>query len=296
VPRRIRFSRGNPSLVAALFDGAPHYSMDRGGLWAPFPGVEEFLVSDVVWDPRDAGTLYFCGQSTEANYPVILKSVDGGMNWNGLMLFFLGENTVRSIAVNPHDPSRLVAGCRGSIVLSTDAAASWQAASRPERFNFVAAAWDTRDSNLAFAGGGDIPPNTAGIFTSTDRGETWDETPAPQLETLQDGMTTAAYPGSLIFSTGGLENSGLASGVYRFGPPAGPMAAPLASAAPSRTWFDGEGFHIAADRPIGWRLYDVYGRCVRSGSAARATIRLDGLAHGSYWMATQHGQMVRGTH
>lgn len=106
----------------------------------------------------------------------ILRSVDDGATWHrlGLKEAIEFDGTVRALAVDPADPSRVLAGADVGICLSTDGGAHFQRMTSPADGQTVwALAFSPTDPRLVLAGTG--APSRACMFRSRDGGLSWEQ-------------------------------------------------------------------------------------------------------------------------
>ena len=104
----------------------------------------------------------------------ILRSVDDGCSWHrlGLKEAIEFDGTVRSLAVDPHDPKRIYAGADAGICVSLDGGAHFQLLDSPaDGMTVWALAVDPNNPRSVFAGTG--APSRAAMFHSADAGATW---------------------------------------------------------------------------------------------------------------------------
>ncbi len=104
----------------------------------------------------------------------ILRSVDDGATWHrlGLKEAIEFDGTVRALAVDPSDPTRVLAGADAGICLSTDGGAHFQRVESPANGQTIwALAYDPNNPKTVFAGTG--APSRGRMFRSTDGGDTW---------------------------------------------------------------------------------------------------------------------------
>jgi photosystem II stability/assembly factor-like uncharacterized protein len=107
-----------------------------------------------------------------------LRSVDDGATWHrlGLKEAIEFDGVVRSLLVDPADPSRVFAGADAGICLSTDGGSRFRRIDSPANGLTVwALAIDPRDSNIVYAGTG--APSRARMFRSLDGGLSWSQLP-----------------------------------------------------------------------------------------------------------------------
>jgi photosystem II stability/assembly factor-like uncharacterized protein len=104
----------------------------------------------------------------------ILRSIDDGASWHrlGLKEAIEFDGTVRSLVVDPHDPSRVFAGADCGICVSHDGGAHFSRIESPANGMAVwSLAIDSADPRHFFAGTG--APQRAAMFRSADGGNTW---------------------------------------------------------------------------------------------------------------------------
>lgn len=105
----------------------------------------------------------------------ILRSVDDGASWHrlGLKEAIEFDGVVRSLAVDPTDPTRVFAGADAGICLSRDGGAHFERLDSPANGMTVwALAIDPRDPRRIYAGTG--APQRAAMFRSVDGGARWE--------------------------------------------------------------------------------------------------------------------------
>lgn len=105
----------------------------------------------------------------------ILRSVDNGASWHrlGLKEAIEFDGTVRSLAVDPSDPKRVLAGADAGMCLSTDGGAHFSRVDSPLNGQTVwSIAFDPVDPRLVYAGTG--APSRARMYRSKDSGQTWE--------------------------------------------------------------------------------------------------------------------------
>ena len=182
-------------------------SADGGANWsaAVSPPDSGCLVSGVlghsgglmVIDPIDPMVLYLQETDTEDQIFTLLKSTDGGANWNTLWDWPRLAAGVNALLIDPTNPSILYAGLDGGgLFKSTDGGATWNGAGLADK-TISTLAMDPADPSVIYAATGD------GLFMSKDGAADWTANNGPGSATA-----LAIAPGVLYAGTAG-------SGVYR---------------------------------------------------------------------------------
>lgn len=106
----------------------------------------------------------------------ILRSVDDGATWHrlGLKEAIEFDGVVRSLAVDPSDPSRILAGADAGMCISTDGGAHFSRIESPMNGQTVwAMAFDPVNPKMVYAGTG--APSRALMYRSKDGGASWEK-------------------------------------------------------------------------------------------------------------------------
>jgi photosystem II stability/assembly factor-like uncharacterized protein len=89
--------------------------------------LSNILVYDFAISPVDSKTIYAAGLFNEHGRLLITK--DGGSTWTQIFNDASQNNAVRSVVLNPTNPSQIVIGLgSGSVIKSADGGLSWQLA------------------------------------------------------------------------------------------------------------------------------------------------------------------------
>lgn len=111
--------------VSARRSYASDHKVRSGGVFASTDGgitwrqvLEDPFMQPLAVDPRDANLIYAGG----ADHPYhddafgrgVLRSSDGGATWESLNSPSLACRNISSLTLDPHDPSRLIAGTNGN--------------------------------------------------------------------------------------------------------------------------------------------------------------------------------------
>ena len=104
----------------------------------------------------------------------ILRSVDDGATWHrlGLKEAIEFDGVVRSLAVDPSDPTKVLAGADAGMCISNDGGAHFSRIDSPMNDQTVwAMAFDPVNPKNIYAGTG--APSRAMMYRSKDGGNTW---------------------------------------------------------------------------------------------------------------------------
>lgn len=173
---RINFVRFNPDNANIIYIGAPD-----GGLWKTTNGNNatptwrtntDFLtivgVSDLVIDPDNTNIMYLATGDLEndRNSIGILKSVDGGTNWESTDAEWPLSNywKISKLLMNPSDPLNMLASTNVGIFRTTD---GWQSYTPYiTTVSFQDMEYKPGDFNTIYASGDEL-------WKSTDNGINW---------------------------------------------------------------------------------------------------------------------------
>lgn len=181
--------------AATCLDGLLR-SQDGGGTWQAMGLEGEFFHTLLLGS--DGQTVYAASQAVEDRPGGVFRSVDGGVTWERLL-----EGDVRSLALDPHDPSRLYAAhFRQGILRSADGGETWTPANAGlepylEHLRLVAVAVAPSAPNILYAAGREPFGETdrwwrfrhPGEFRSDDGGETW----RPLPESVEANVDTTGW-------------------------------------------------------------------------------------------------------
>ena len=175
-------------------------SRDGGQTWERVLPPTQSVDTGVQVLTVGPGGLVFAG-----TYNRLLRSADGGQTWEQVLGRRL--NGVRSVQVDPSDPSRVYAATGEAFYVSTDAGAHWQSTAGPENrgISRLALAPSAPRTLYASVGNGQI-------FRSDDGAATWREVgerlPADDVLLVHPRSASKLYaagPGGIFASTDGGE-------------------------------------------------------------------------------------------
>lgn len=178
--RALAIDRTNPArLLLGTASGGAWLSTNSGGSWTPLTDSQPSLaIGAVAIDPTNPNVFYAgTGEGNGTYYGAgLLKSTNGGGTWSVLGASLFSRHSISGIAVSPQNGNTIV-------VCSTFG-------------NFL--------------NGGFVVPTTAGVFRSTNGGQTFSLTASPRF---CDGLTVVPdnfnvmYHSALTGSGGGLYRS-----------------------------------------------------------------------------------------
>ena len=163
-------------------------SVDGGSNWTTnTDGLPVIGVSHIAIDPNDSQIMYIVTGDSYAtdSYSIgILKSTDGGANWNtsGLSYNINQEKTVNKVIINPNNTDSLYAVTDYDIQISADAGVNWVTVVAGGRWRDIE--FKPNNSNVIYA----AKEGTNGgsnIYRSTDGGLNW--------VVINNGMTGTRY-------------------------------------------------------------------------------------------------------
>ena len=161
----------NPNtILAGSVNSLLYRSADRGESWSrlAFPRNFSGSIRTILIDSKDSSHYLVGVQVTGSRGAGLYQSRDAGETWEAVP--DLAENSVEALAAFPGDSSRIVAGTRNGVHLSTDNGAHWQRISprENEQLLFVTAvAFHPSDANVILAGTSHLP------WKTVDGGVSW---------------------------------------------------------------------------------------------------------------------------
>ncbi len=172
----IAFDPNDPEII---WVGSP-----AGGLWKSNDGGNNWStntddlpvmgISHIAINPNNSQIMYIVTGDANATdtYSIgILKSIDGGQNWNttGLSYTVDEEKTVNKVIINPMFTDSLIAATNSNIMISADAGDSWQTVAPIGRWRDIEFKPDNR--NVIYAA--KQSSGSSNVYRSTDGGANW---------------------------------------------------------------------------------------------------------------------------
>ncbi len=131
------------------------------------------------WHP-DAPDVMFYTSESEIYAAQILRSGNGGQDWNVISPDRSGDNACHHLAFDPKDANHILYSGEGCIFESNDCGNEWHCVYREDPFNretIIGYAYnvmfDHADDNMVYAVGCDSIEECIHIFRSSDNGKTW---------------------------------------------------------------------------------------------------------------------------
>lgn len=211
----IEYSPFDPQVVAAAGTEVVLRSNDGGASWTTSP-ASGLIFSSIAFDPSDEQRIYYA-----SNNGLYHRSPQGAA---GTLVTGLGDSVITAVAVDPNDSNRLLVFSESFGLLNSDNRGDTWAAGEDLPFGLgLSLAAVPAEPGRFLAG-----LNGAGVFASTDQGETWSLSSAGL--TASDVRALAVSPtdsqtvwaaldsGGLFKSTdGGLNWNESRSGYFHFG-------------------------------------------------------------------------------
>jgi photosystem II stability/assembly factor-like uncharacterized protein len=170
--RRLAYVPDNPNRIfLGTSSGRMYVSDDAGASWSLFAHLGDgfdFVLDNIIIDPRHTETMYVAAWSIEQNTGELFRTTDGGKKWTALK--GMHGKSVRSLAMATSDSKVLVAGALDGVFRSLDAGDSWTLISPPNHAdikNIQSVAIDPKDTATVYAGTWHL------AWKTTDAGAAW---------------------------------------------------------------------------------------------------------------------------
>ncbi|SEQ96754.1 T9SS type A sorting domain-containing protein [Neolewinella agarilytica] len=210
----VRFEPGNNQVMyVGAADGGLWKSTNGGASWSTntdFLGV--IGVADLAIHPTVTNTMYLATGDVESDRRSIgvLKTTDGGANWNntGLSWTAIDDYSIRKLLMHPGNPQILLAATNKGIFRTTDGGVTWSSSATAQ--NFKDMEFKPGDPNTVYA-------CSNSMWKSTNNGVSWTRITngVPVNDVVRLGLAvTPAEPGYVYLIAGKQSNGGL-KGIYR---------------------------------------------------------------------------------
>lgn len=168
-PPRPIFAAGNLEIFRAT-DFPTELEWDS--VWSGGIGVINAIYIHREDITGSSGTVW-AGGETATFAPLILKSVDDGVNWSAFHPNLGGDNACNSIAVDPLHPDTVYAGMEGAVIKTVDGGPNWFITplhNTPYYFHGLVISPGNPDHLVA---GGSTNSFQFGLFETFDGGNSW---------------------------------------------------------------------------------------------------------------------------
>ena len=159
----IEIVQNTPSTIYIGTNGDGVYkSLNSGSNWNA-TGHSTGYVNGLAIDPTNPSIIFAGVRDTDGS---MLKTFDGGTNWI-FMNTGLNGQTIYAVEFDPSTPSKLIAGSKDGVYLSTNSGNSWSSTSL-SGVAVYSLEINSSDSNLIYAG------TAEGFYISSDGGSNWE--------------------------------------------------------------------------------------------------------------------------
>ena len=138
---------------------------DLGGMGTHFVKIDP-MAPNIVWSGGESGFFQ----------PYILKSTDGGENWDETWIDVGGDNACYAVAIDPFNSDIVYIGMEGRIIKTTNGGDDWDTILTPEDYhNFYGIAVSSVAPNRVYAAGilNTPDPQDLILYISEDGGSSW---------------------------------------------------------------------------------------------------------------------------
>ena len=211
----------HPNNSSTIWIGTPGgglwKSTNSGTTWSTNTDLLPNLgVSDIVFDPTDDQIMYIATGDKDAGDTYsygVLKSTNGGQNWNptGLSFTLIQQTRISDLYIHPSNPDILIATTRIGIYRTTDAGVNWTNVQSGSFNNLVQKPGDANVLYTSTLGSSDI-------YKSTDNGVNWTQIPSssgiPSSGVRRIELAVTPDDPDYVYALCGANNNGF-YGLYR---------------------------------------------------------------------------------
>ena len=218
----VTFDPNNPTTT--MFVGAPD-----GGLWKTTDGGTTWTTntdylpiigcSGLVIDPNNTDIMYLAtgDRGSDRSSIGVMKSTDGGLNWNTTSLVFTAQDEykINKIVMDPNQSNIMLVATNKGIFKTTDGWATHTAPSGTETsptFTFFDIEYKPGSSTVAYAGGYEM-------YKTSDGGDNWDYIDSANLPNANDviriELAVTEADSDYVYAIVGRESDSGFEGFYR---------------------------------------------------------------------------------
>jgi len=234
----VAISPADTSVLWAGSAGGGLWKSTNGGLgttaWTNVPtGFQTSGVSSIVLDSANTNLMYIgtgevygytaalnglSTRTTRGSYGIgILKSTNGGTNWTKSLDWTYAQNRgVQDLVMNPRNPSTVYAATSEGIYKTINGGNNWIQVFSGQMIMDLEI--DRIDTNIIYAGVGNLSSSAQGVYQSTNSGANWTELTNGLPGTNTGRVTLTSYAGNhrTVFAVIGSRTASAGTvGVYR---------------------------------------------------------------------------------
>ncbi|MBK7407048.1 MAG: hypothetical protein IPJ40_02600 [Saprospirales bacterium] len=217
---RVNVVAFHPFDANTIYAGTPAGGLwkttNQGGSWTPLTdNLPSIGVSGIAIHPVNPNLIYILtgdGDGADTYCLGVLRSTDGGLNWEETGLSFGTSNFVRGykLAIHPNDPNILLAATSQGIYRTTNAGNTW---TNVQAGHFVDIDFNTGNPAIQYA------TTKSVVYRSTNAGASWEYIPSvnglPTGETRVALAVSPANPDFVYVLAGPSDANGVFKGLYR---------------------------------------------------------------------------------
>jgi len=198
---------GNPKHLYATSYSCIFKSTNGGGTWNIIWGDPCALgngIHTLIIDPNNVNNIWAGGESSMYS-AIIIKSIDGGNNWEYITPAMGGDNACYTLAFHPLESNVVYAGMEGKLAKTTDSGVTWDFILSPPQTPYIRGlVINPIHPNRIYAGGAcNTPSAPLTIWASNNNGETWDSCSIDEAEMVRTIVLDPKNPDLLYIGTMG---------------------------------------------------------------------------------------------
>ncbi|HET9361214.1 MAG TPA: hypothetical protein VFO58_15795 [Vicinamibacterales bacterium] len=205
----IVISRTNPKhLVLCSGGGGLWATKDLGATWQPLTDEQPTLSMGAIAAAPSAPNIVYAGTGEGDNESQLgvglLRSSDGGQNWECIPAAALTGTGVYDIAVDPGDPLRVWVGTMGALLESVNGGAAWRVVQRAQTWDISINRENPREIFAA---------TKAGLIRSVNGGASWSRVALPGVASSAefDRLEVCHAPSrpGIVYAAGAVDGRGV---------------------------------------------------------------------------------------